>query len=214
MIRISKSPPPRVLSERGAEWTAEFVALIDAGGDLASPAASRYRHREIRDQLMQETAGKCAYCESHIEHVSFPNIEHIAPKIKFPEGVCDWDNLTLACTVCNTAKGDYFDDDCALINPYVDEVDEHLRFFGPMLVPMSPDRGRATISRLKLNRDRLVAKRKEAVERMMYLLELVSTATGPIKAVLLEEIRQETQDDREFAGVRRAYLRFAGSDGV
>ena len=45
---------------------------------------------------------------------------HKLPKSKFPELVCDWENLTIACPKCNTNKGDYdLPLECPLLGPAV-----------------------------------------------------------------------------------------------
>jgi uncharacterized protein (TIGR02646 family) len=58
--------------------------------------------------------GKCAYCESHVEHVSHAHVEHYRPKGGVSEDQTHpgyywlgytWTNLLLACPRCNGRAG-------------------------------------------------------------------------------------------------------------
>ena len=73
---------------------------------------NRYRHNQIQSALRKMFRGKCAYCESKIAHLSDPHIDHYRPKSSFPKLTFDWNNLILACGICNSAryKGDKFPD--------------------------------------------------------------------------------------------------------
>ena len=197
MIGLSKADEPEVLAINRATWTAEF----SAGDDKR-----RYAHEDIRDALRGETHRKCAYCESRMEHVAPGNVEHIIPKSVKPELVCDWNNLTLACPLCNTKKGAYYSVDCPLINPYVDNLDEHLRWIGPMLDAITPDRGRVTVRRLDLNRAELLYKRMHAMEKALDILNSMATHPGPISEALKEDLRAMILDDAEYASAVRALV--------
>ena len=94
---------------------------------------NKYSQKEIKKALIEETNGKCVYCESKILHISFGDIEHILPKSELAEKCFEWSNLTLACTICNNRKRDFYDEQNLLIDPYVDNPDEHFYYAGPII---------------------------------------------------------------------------------
>ncbi|MGE3794169.1 MAG: HNH endonuclease [Dehalococcoidia bacterium] len=169
---------------------------------MSGASARRYAHADIRSALEVETGGKCAYCESRIDHVDFPNIEHIVPKSRFPDLVCDWGNLTLACTKCNIAKRDYYDAACMLVNPYTDDVNGHISFYGPMVFAITPDRGATTITRVDLNRSGLLFKRTEVIQQVLRLRDQIQRAPAA-RRPLLEELRRLVSARSEHAAAAR-----------
>ncbi len=197
MISLSKVEEPAVLVSNAAVWTAEFVGGTDR---------RRYAHEDIRNALRVETKRKCAYCESRMEHVAPGHVEHIIPKSVKPELVCQWTNLTLACPTCNTNKGNYYNTTCALVNPYEDDPDAHLRWIGPMVEAVTHDRGRTTITRLKLNRAELLYKRMSEMERALSILNQMTESPGPISEALEEDLRAMVLDDAEYSAAVRSLV--------
>jgi uncharacterized protein (TIGR02646 family) len=194
LIRLVKRPEPEVLVENGERWTEEYAAY-ERGEVVPKAAARRYADPRVKEALGMETARKCAYCESRIEHIDYPHVEHILPKAARPDLVCDWPNLTLACTKCNVAKGDYYEPDCELVNPYQDEIGDHLIFAGAHVYHRSTDRGLVTVDQIDLNRSELVAQRKEAIEAYARIRDLIARSPlGPVREVL------EAQRDELLAG--------------
>ncbi|MFT8783588.1 hypothetical protein [Acetobacter syzygii] len=76
--------------------------------------SSIYGHSTVRDQLVQDQHGKCCYCEVTIEDpYQEQDVEHWRPKGAVTDTgsptlypgyfwlAYDWDNLFLACNVCN-----------------------------------------------------------------------------------------------------------------
>jgi len=133
MIKLNKTGEPDVLLRNKASWTAEYLRQVAAGRGVSPTVAGRYRHEDIKSQLVTETSGKCAYCESKMLHVAFGDIEHIRPKSVNPDLTFEWENLTLVCSVCNNNKRDYDSPTEPLINPYIDNPSDHLRAYGPMV---------------------------------------------------------------------------------
>jgi uncharacterized protein (TIGR02646 family) len=197
MIGLTKTEEPAVLSANKVAWTAEFVGGEDK---------HRYAHQDIRNALRVETYRKCAYCESRMEHVAPSNVEHITPKSVKPELVCDWKNLTLACPACNTKKGAYYSPECALVNPYADDPGAHLRWIGPMIEAVTPDRGKVTVTRLDLNRAELLYQRASEMKRALDILNRMSANPGPISEALEEDLRAMILDDAEYAAAVRALV--------
>lgn len=210
MIRLAKRESPAVLVGNEERWTAEFAAFQRGDSGVPSAAARRYAHQDIRDALRNETKKKCAYCESRIEHIDYVHIEHILPKVRRPDLVCKWENLTLACRRCNTCKGEYYEPTCELVNPYRDEVQAHLIFAGPFVAHRSPDRGRVTISQINLNRPDLMARRKEAIENVQRVLDLLRTQDdGPVKEALEGELDELIEAGAEFSATTHGFVRAA-----
>ena len=137
MIPLVKVGCPDILVTDGAALSAEYVSAIEAGLEHKG----YWGHAEIRSSLDDETSRRCAYCEAFIGHVAYVNVEHILPKAKFPLLAHEWDNLTAACPRCNTNKGSYHVDGLTVVNPYVDNPSDHVRFFGNFVVT-APGSGR------------------------------------------------------------------------
>lgn len=180
---------------------------INKGQKPTKADKEQYRHDDIKDTLVAETSGKCAYCESVIEHVSHAHIEHMSPKSRFPRTTYKWDNMTLACPVCNVKKGDKV----GMFNPYQDDPDQHFHFLGPLfLAKAGHSTARTTEASLELNRSALMEKRKEKVLAMRNLVELIRDAPDqPLQKALEQELKQFAQDSAEYAALARSFLRVA-----
>lgn len=90
--------------------------------------------------------GLCAYCMNQVgeEFRNRPDIEHFADKSKYGQWTFEILNLSLACKYCNqTRKGkydvvvtlarNYGQCSFALIHPYLDDVEKHLKGGYPAL---------------------------------------------------------------------------------
>jgi len=93
-------------------------------------------------------------------------IEHIRPRAK--GGDNDIDNLALACQGCNSHKYDFlegldplFKELAPLFNPKKDSWSDHFTFSEDAvhIIGMTPT-GRATVDKLRLNREGLINLRK------------------------------------------------------
>ncbi|MCP4309349.1 MAG: hypothetical protein GY788_31650 [bacterium] len=182
-------------------WTSEFEAGTDK---------RRYAHGDIQKALVGETLSKCAYCESRVSHVAWQNIEHITPKSVDADLVCEWRNLTLACPRCNTYKGDYFNTSLRLVDPYDGDVGQHLGWLGPMMTPESNDRGKATITKIRLNRAELLFERTQHFDRVQQMLNTIRANPGPVADAMKVELETHLSDEGEFAAATRAYVESRG----
>ncbi len=141
MIKIERAPkPPQLNDEVKAELTQEYR-------DKESPV---WRQSYIHDTLYDMSNGKCAYSEVKFDDSSYMEIEHFKDKHQYPEFVVDWDNLLPSCKTCNDAKGTWDVVENPIVNPTVDNPQEHLfvksfRFYG------KDDVGKNTIDCLNLN---------------------------------------------------------------
>ncbi len=207
MIKLTKAPKPEVLEANEGVWRDQYAALREDRAGATKAAATRYRHADIKAQLVEETFGKCIYCESKILHVSPGDIEHILPKSKRPDLIVDWSNLGLACQECNRRKTDYYEPVAPLINPYVDDPADHLVFAGPLVFPRpGDDMGRRTRARLELSRASLVEKRKERLEQIQSLLDLAAKQTNESDRQLLrDELLREIGRESEYSATASTF---------
>ena len=207
MIKLTKGPKPEILSANAAAWTADLIHAIglgDAHKKTANSIKSRYRHPDIKTALLKETNGKCAYCESLLRHVTYGDIEHMTAKASSPEATFEWDNLTVACDVCNTKKAEN-----SVIDPYMSEPEERILFFGPAAIPKAGDNeAELTLRRLDLNRPELLGRRTEKIENLQALRKIISGAPSDLRIILEKDFENELQDSREYASLSRSFHRF------
>lgn len=125
MIRLEKGARPKILTEKQAAWTTEYLETKAAGLPMTDTVRFRYRHVDIKLALREEAHGKCIYCESK---VAVGETDHIEPVVERPEKICEWENLALCCKECNQAKASYFSPTEPLVNPFVDDPSKYLLF--------------------------------------------------------------------------------------
>ncbi len=208
MIRLEKIAKPRVLELYAESWTRELLRLLELGPDhkqAADRLKSKYNHAEVKSSLLEETAGKCAYCESKFRHVTYGDIEHMVAKKPNPSMTFDWDNLTIACDVCNTKKGEE-----VVIDPYVVDPETKLLFFGAAVMALPGDHdAEFTVRQLELNRAELVDRRTERIEHLKALRAvLASVARSDLRVILEEDFDRELDGEREFSSLSRSFGRF------
>lgn len=211
MIKINKNTKPQILKDNEKQWTNEYLTALQQPSPVPTHIKYRYQNSEIKDALEKETHGKCAYCESKFKHVAFGDIEHILPKNKNarPELYVEWNNLTLACEVCNRInKKDYYKPSDPLINPIEEEPNEFLIAFGPIIYHIPGSRkGDLTRNILDLNRSELIERRKEKIDNLLPLLDKwVNEKNETYKNLLYSQIKQEAEADKEFSFIVKSYL--------
>lgn len=215
MRKIKKLNKPQVLIDNAEKWTQEYCSCLSSGQTPSEELATRYKDPTIKAVLEQETHGKCAYCESKIKHVTYGDIEHILPKNKDarPDLYVEWTNLTLACEQCNrSGKKAYYKPQLLLINPYVDDPEEHFNDIGPLIMPVLGDvRALVTRNILELNRVALVERRTERIELVEHLLISWAKEQDPdIKGVLEQQLHAEYSEDKEYSSTIKSYLKVNG----
>lgn len=205
MIRLYKQDEPEVLRTNGAAWLDAIQQRLAAGEIPTNTEKGRYRHPDIKAALIVETHGKCAYCEALLLHITFGDVEHISPKSNRVEDTFRWDNLTLACDVCNTYKKNAV----GIIDPYDDEPNDHFFFSGPMIF-VRPGSAKGTLTRkqLRLNRADLIIHRSKRLETVEGLLTIIETTADPqIRQVLISDLLDnEASDSSEYAACVRNFL--------
>ena len=180
--------------------------VIQAGNKPTKAQRDRYRHVSIKRALRAETNKKCAYCESIYSHVSFGDIEHITPKSVKPENTYVWENLTLACEICNGNKSVTEN----VIDPYCHEPSDHLHFEGPVIIPWpGNDLGFNTVKELDLNRAKLLENRKRRRNDLYNIAEIMSMTNNPSKRATLRKLLEEvgTADSSQYAAMSRVLVK-------
>ncbi len=163
---------------------------------VAPPTAlSRYKHgrdnwedvapadkQEVRQQLLEMQAYRCAYCEGSL--CPSHHIEHFAPRGRFPDLTFDWTNLFLSCDSRDHC-GHYKDRSGAqpyspqhLIKPDQENPDHYLRFYSSGeihsrkdLSPAKETKAAETLRVLHLNSTDLKAKRRRTLKMYKQMFE-------------------------------------------
>ncbi len=205
MIKIKKGLEPQVISDNIADWEQVLRDHELAGSKPTEAELGRYRADEIKNALLAETHEKCAYCESRFRHVYYGDIEHVTPKKLGIEFRFRWENLTLACKICNTNKGIQEN----LVDPNVHSPEDLFCIEGPAILPV-PESTMARLTEIviDLNRPQLIERRNERLRRLHDLLTLAIETTDPdLKEALFDQLRsRETADSVEYAAMSRAYV--------
>ena len=211
MIQLKKGTEPEILARNGSEWTKVVLDKLKNRETLTETERKRYNHPQIKKALVEETYGKCAYCESKVRHTSYGDIEHVVPKSVEPSKWFYWPNLTLACEVCNRRKGDAPVAEESFIDPYEVDPEEHYWQLGPTMHPKPGcDAAALTERLLDLNRMELVEKRTERQTALMSLLDSYERCKNPqLKRLLWEEFVAESEARNEFAALSRTILELA-----
>ena len=212
MISITKGAIPAVLAANAAAWTANLIGKLNNGPPPTKTDKGRYNHEEIKAALLQETRGKCAYCESKLRHVTYGDIEHVVPKSTDPNLWFEWQNLTIACDVCNTNKGSHD----GLIDPYTVDPSVHLWVIGEFVWPApGSDLGIVAERTLGLNRADLLDRRRDRLKDLIALLGVIARVQDPqAKKVLQGDFLQEIESDKEYAALAREVHRRAQAEGT
>lgn len=203
MIRLTKRALSPEMQNAINDNIKSYQELKAAGKEISKALLSAYNTKELKELLKEETSCKCAYCESKMLHVDYGDIEHITPKGDDPTLRYSYENLTLACGICNTKKSTHLD----ILNPYIVDPEEHLFAFGPLIFrkPHS-DVGAITEKRLDLNRAPLVEKRKERIEALQTIADqIVRTNNASLRQLLLDEFEEQCSGKMEYSLAAKAY---------
>jgi uncharacterized protein (TIGR02646 family) len=207
MIKIVKLAKPDILEKNAAIWTQVLIDRAAAKIKATDAEKSRYRHPDIKSVLVKETSGKCAYCESKLLHSTYGDVEHIIPKSTKLEVTFDWDNLTLACDVCNTNKADKFSGGVGFVDPYVQDPSAHFNVVGSLIFAKAgDDDARLTEETLKLNRPELVERRNQRIQGLRNEVEVIRRVPVALQEILIESLKEEIKSDKEYAAIARTCL--------
>lgn len=79
------------------------VARGDVPGDDNGDPVTYADYKDARDDLIDRMGDYCSYCEVALH--SQIDVEHVLPQSLNPAHELNWDNFLLACTSCNSVKG-------------------------------------------------------------------------------------------------------------
>jgi len=120
----------------------------------------------LRRRVVARAGGRCEYCQTPQAIVVEMGVDHVVPESA--GGMTDVDNLCLSCVGCNgyklafqTAIDPLTGEEVPLFNPRSQDWESHFawREEGTRLVGRTPI-GRATVVRLRMNRERVVQARR------------------------------------------------------
>lgn len=124
-----------------------------------------YISKELREQVIKRAKGLCEYCQTAQNIVVEMEVDHILPISA--GGQTRLENLGYACISCNKRKSGFVtaldpetEAEVSLFNPRMHLWTEHFSWDEGQtkLIGLTPT-GRATIIRLKMNRDILIETR-------------------------------------------------------
>ena len=157
---------------------------------------NRYNKADVRRALENMYAQLCCYCESRVGIAGYPSIEHRQPKKCYPEVTFDWNNLHLACQVCNSSKGAKWDVCYPILDSAQDTILQHLGYRigsgGPKRWPKSR-RGETTIDHAKLNRQKLLDVRTEIAHSALRVIAVLKNdSNSPAAEWIREQLQEQT----------------------
>lgn len=210
MIKLNKLGEPHRLAANAAGWTKTLLDKKAAGLEPTAAEKGRYRHPEIKAVLVDETHGKCAYCESRLQHIHHGDVEHMFPKSLDISRTFDWSNLTLACEVCNQNKSNKDPLMNHIIDPYSIDPETHIHFVGGLIFSKGTIEGTSTLSLLELHRLELVEMRNAQVEKIMAIFAQVMNPNLPLivrKAIYEDLVRRETAARAPYSAMAKCIVR-------
>jgi uncharacterized protein (TIGR02646 family) len=213
MITLTKYDADDDTHGKSIKWLNDRrTAYRDArlNGDPVKHFLDSYRDARVKSALLDETHDKCAYCESQYRAVSFGDVEHILPRVNDLERVLDYENLTLACSVCNNVKSDYEDPAMSLLDSYDDTPERRLTALGSTILPRpgtdADKRALNTIAVFRLNeRTPLQERRQKIVDEAARLADdYLSAPSNAIKNMARRQIADMCCPNAEYSLVARA----------
>lgn len=213
MIQLTKRTKPTKLASNGSNWTSTLMSLVNSNAKIPDHVWGQYREDDIKKVVKEETGGKCVYCETYVTHQYPGDIEHIIPKSKYPRLTFIWSNLTFVCYWCNNHKRDYVEKgEAKLLNPYKDQIKEHLVCAGPLLMHINGSkRGELTSKIIKLNRKDIVDRRIDKMNELQSLIDKYERENViPLKELLRQELIEFTYSENEYSYMCFCYLSSIG----
>lgn len=209
MIGLAKTEEPDILKRNAIVWTQELLAKINSNEEPTKYLLGRYSDPQIKAALLKETHGKCAYCESPLRHVTYGDVEHIISKASQPSLRFAWHNLTIACDVCNTKKGDAE----GLVDPYQCDPTLLFDFYGDLIwAKFGIHNAELTEYKLELNRPQLVERRRERIEYLRHMVASAMSKPTDVRDAMLRIAERETQAEAPFSACGTAAFRHMMGD--
>jgi uncharacterized protein (TIGR02646 family) len=187
-----------------------------------------YQEKDLTQSLADTFHGKCAYCESPVRVNSFATLDLLRPRSGAVDldGSYDlnhywwlayeWENMLLACVECVRSKGNRFPvgaeranpparggtlelEQPHLIDPCTIDPGEHLIYTEDGYLSSGTKQGATTIEVLSLNREHLVAGRREALSE-------TRGRFSQLGVFLPEQVAELGDASLPYAGIRRQFI--------
>lgn len=240
MIKITRGDVPKKIAKTIDRLTEELKKKY-LNGERTFTFSSAYRSNQIKDALRKYQNNKCCFSEAKFEGDD-AHVEHFRPKGRvdeWPSGTSlspgyywlayAWSNLLLCKSTINCSyKRNYFPLETGtarnrshldnnierplLINPYIDEPREHIRFREDEPIALT-ERGRACIDLLHLRhpefeearrtRLRILKKFKNSVDKA---LEKGYSIDEPEIADVIDELKEAVQPRAPFSSMAIDFL--------
>lgn len=221
MIKVARTEKPIVLVSNAENWTKEYLVAREnyiesktiENKNALNSIEKKYNQEEVKTSLKIMFHKKCAFCESHITHINYGQIEHFKPKSKYPELCFDWNNFLLSCAICNgkSNKSNKFpleDENGPFINPVDEEPTDFLKFeydslTKRFLILPKNERAFVTIKELGLNRDDLVDFRTNELKKIISYIEKIIEINS--KEKLEEFFKLFSEKDQYYAFIKTIF---------
>lgn len=191
MRHIDRLPTPRILSDKQKEWQEKYEQKL-AANPKARPDASKYGHKDIRQQLNSCSFNKCFYCESLL--VGAPReVDHYVEVSIDPSLAYDWNNLYLSCNSCNDKLDHNSIPVNEVLNPCMDsdaEIQKHITFQTECICSQAGSiKGLKTIQKFRLSAGVLDLKRSKWLNKL-------AIKAHEINNMMISEQRDPTFDEK------------------
>ncbi len=204
MKNVNRVSEPSILRENSKKWTDDLLAAIDnykKNGVIIPPKVkNRYKKKDVLDALKRMYSDGygtcfCCYCESPIEDVGYPHIEHRKPKDKdlFPKETFNWRNLHLACEKCNKNKGIQWDISNQILDAVKDKpIEKHLGYKVTypegVYVETITQRGVTTEKHTDLNREPLRIARLKILNSIKESVDIIKASSNEPRAYTAKQM--------------------------
>ena len=129
MHKVERNSGPQGLAKKNKEIQDKIKKNVDLDIEIEWGKFKNSKiGKETKEALNEMYLGCCMYCEGSLGVTSHEQIEHFRPKSKFKELCFEYNNLHLACQICNSNKGNKFSEN--YIDPTVEEPREHINYVG------------------------------------------------------------------------------------
>ncbi len=180
MKPCKRGPAPDLLVRHSARIGHEYSSKreLDSNHRFRWPTCDgQSLYSTVRAALSRMTEHHCAYCDGFpLDQMGREEIDHFRPKslVCFYQLVCDWENLFLICTACNSAKRDQWDE--AMLRPDGPEYYFERYFLyqthngkivpNPAATKDDQERAKRTIEICDLNRTGICTARRRTVKEI------------------------------------------------
>ena len=246
MIKIHRNKAPQnTVMDQNKETELKKIRSTKYKGEQLN-IKPLWKNKKIKDYLYKSQYGKCCYCEQ-IRGEGETDVEHFRPKAKVTENkkhtgywwlAYEWDNLLIACKICNTQKGTRFplrdenkrvfaeQDDIKteepfLINPLTENPEDFIEYdipknnTQPLMIKAvgKNEKGDKTVNELTgINSKTALLSRGYRLKSYSRLYRIFSLLKNDIekREKVYEEIKKEVHSSNPFAGMARYYFNGPG----